>query len=185
MPSSPVTTVTITHEDRASTLPLPLPPPNGATHGTLPTIPNRETREIRELEPPGNNKSNNRWNLRLSEGSKQILKLLKKNLYLTYDEQIQLLGRLVLHHELLNQTSALELEINVRQLRRFSPSREQAKGQEPLRLQPPAPLNALLGEINHRLELLEGQLVHLAKAIDAKSELELLRLELEPEPENL
>jgi|SRR5271165_777743 len=43
-------------------------------------------------------KTGNRRVLRLSQESREILKLLKKNLHLTYDQQIQFLGQLVLHH---------------------------------------------------------------------------------------
>ena len=134
--------------------------------------------------PPGKpSKSTNRRVLRLSQESREILKLLKKNLHLTYDQQIQFLGQLVLHHELLPETTGLQIQQRVRELRRFSretpPSDQPNSRREHLQLSRPLPLETLLAALEERCTHLQQQIETLTRAIDAKSEIHLLHLELE------
>src|SRR6266478_923392 len=101
-----------------------------------------------DTTPPKTNKTGNRRVLRLSQESREILKLLKQNLHLTYDQQIQFLGQLVLHHELLPESTGLQVQQRVRELRRFShePTTDNPDGvaREHLRLSRPLPLETLL-----------------------------------------
>jgi hypothetical protein len=125
--------------------------------------------------------NNNRRVLRLSPESRDILKLLKKNLRLTYDQQIQFLGQLVLYHELLPETVGLLIQERVRELRRFSTETTanlSPHRPEDLRLTKPLPLDNLLATLEERCAHLQKQVETLTKAIDAKTELHLLGLEL-------
>ena len=156
-------------------------------------------------------KNNNRRVLRLSPESREILKLLKKNLRLTYDQQIQFLGQLVLYHELLPENIGLLLQERVRELRRFSVEssnqtahasatanrskklnqsdnaaldrrhNQTSLAKQDLRLCKPLPLDSLLNTLEERCARLQEQVQTLTKAIDAKTELQLLNLELDSE----
>lgn len=139
----------------------------------------------RGISPKSAN-NNNRRVLRLSPESRDILKLLKKNLRLTYDQQIQFLGQLVLYHELLPEKIGLLIQERVRELRRFSNEASTnmnsrvniSNPQEDLRLSKPLPLDNLLATLEDRCAHLQRQVESLTKAIDAKTELQLLSLEL-------
>ena len=139
----------------------------------------------RGISPKSAN-NNNRRVLRLSPESRDILKLLKKNLRLTYDQQIQFLGQLVLYHELLPEKIGLLIQERVRELRRFSSETSTnmnsrvniSNTQEDLRLSKPLPLDNLLATLEDRCAHLQRQVESLTKAIDAKTELQLLSLEL-------
>lgn len=151
-------------------------------------------------------KSNNHWNLRLSQESKEILQLLKKYLRLTQDEQIQLLGQLVLYHEMLPsapvpqmahdkesgllkpqpnlaaESPAIALQKRIRELARFSPHKPTPTlPHHHLQLQRPLPLENQLAELKDRLLLIQERVENLTKAIDAQTELQILDRELEKE----
>lgn len=131
-----------------------------------------------DTTPAKTNKTGNRRVLRLSQESREILKLLKKNLRLTYDQQIQFLGQLVLHHELLSENSSLEVQERIRELRRFS--RENGNNQpNHLHLSRPLPLESLLAALEERCTQLQNQLETLTNAIDASTQLRLVALELQ------
>jgi hypothetical protein len=131
-----------------------------------------------DTTPAKTNKTGNRRVLRLSQESREILKLLKKNLRLTYDQQIQFLGQLVLHHELLSENSSLEVQQRIRELRRFS--RENGNNQpNHLHLSRPLPLESLLAALEERCTQLQNQLETLTNAIDASTQLRLVALELQ------
>jgi|SRR5271165_342942 len=138
-----------------------------------------------DLPPAKPSKTGNRRVLRLSQESREILKLLKKNLHLTYDQQIQFLGQLVLHHELLPETTGLQLQQRVRELRRFShesatqPSDQPNSRHAHLQLSRPLPLETLLAALEERCAHLQEQVETLTRAIDARSEIQLLGLELD------
>ena len=151
--------------------------------------------------PPAPKKQNVHWNIRLSQESKEILQLLKKYLRLTQDEQIQLLGQLVLYHDMLpsvpltqlahNQATgllkpdpalplespAIAVQKRVRELRRFCPSKPDQKLNH-LKLQRPLPLENHLAELKDLLTLLQQRVEELTKAIDARTEVQLLEHEI-------
>ena len=138
-----------------------------------------------DFTPAKTNKTGNRRVLRLSQESREILKLLKQNLRLTYDQQIQFLGQLVLYHELLPENTGLQIQKRIRELRRFSrenatPANHQTNDRpEHLRLSRPLPLESLLSALEERCAQLQAQIETLTRAIDARSELQLTRLETE------
>jgi len=138
-----------------------------------------------DITPAKTNRTGNRRVLRLSQESREILKLLKQNLRLTYDQQIQFLVQLVLYHELLPENTGLQIQKRIRELRRFSRETATAANSETnhrpehLRLCRPLPLESLLSALEERCAQLQAEIETLTRAIDARTELQLTGLQTE------
>ena len=175
--------------------PIQTSPPQPATSPTPTTgrkaryKPQAKTQPVRldpDLPPAT---GDNRHLLRLSQESREILKLLKQHLKRTYDQQIQFLAQLVLYHDLLPPEAALQVQKRVRELRHFS-EEIQPDGTElqkrpthhnspaaPFNLTNPLPLENVLAALEERCTTLQDQLKNLTQAIDARTEINVLTLQ--------
>jgi hypothetical protein len=176
--------------------PIQTSPPQPATsHTPAPARkvrykPHAKTQPVR-LDPdlPQAATGDNRRLLRLSQESREILKLLKQHLKRTYDQQIQFLAQLVLYHDLLPPEAALQVQKRVRELRHFSeeipthgpqpqkhPTHHNSAA-APFNLTNPLPLESVLTALEERCSTLQKELQNLTQAIDARTEINVLTLQ--------